>query len=264
MNASEGMAERVAVVTGVSRQAGIGFAIARRLLGEGASVFCQSWTPHDAEQGWGVDPAGITGVVEALDAVEGRLGHASLDLGIADNSQILMSSAVELFGHVDVLVVNHARSSTQSLSSLTVEELDRSWQVNARASVLLVQAFAAQHDDDRPGGRVVLFTSGQHREPMSAELPYAISKGAVHQMTLSLADALADRGITVNGLNPGPTDTGWASPDQRALVAAAMPRGRWTTPDEVATVVGWLVSDGAATVTGQVIDAESGFRRWAT
>jgi NAD(P)-dependent dehydrogenase (short-subunit alcohol dehydrogenase family) len=144
------------------------------------------------------------------------------------------------------------------------EELDRSWAVNARASVLLVQAFAAQHDDDRGDGRVVLFTSGQHREPMSAELPYAISKGAVHQMTLSLADALADRGITVNTLNPGPTDTGWASPDVAARVKASMPRRRWTTPDEIAAVVRWLLSEYAATVTGQVIDAESGFRRWAT
>ena len=249
------------MVTGVSRQAGIGFAVARRLLGEGASVFCHSWTSHDAEQSWGVDPAGITGVIDALGASDGRLGHAALDLGVAENSQALMSRAVELFGHVDVLVVNHARSSTQSLSTMTVEELDRSWQVNACAAVLLVQAFAAQHDDDRPGGRIVLFTSGQHREPMTAELPYAISKGAIHQMTLSLADALADRRITVNALNPGPTDTGWASPDQRTLVAAAMPRGRWTTPDEIAGVVSWLVSGDAATVTGQVIDAESGFRR---
>lgn len=64
--------------------------------------------------------------------------------------------------------------------------------------MLLTQAFAAQHDDRRSGGRVLLFTSGQHLAPMSQELPYAISKGAIHQMTLSLADALADRGIAVH------------------------------------------------------------------
>ncbi len=98
---------------------------------------------------------------------------------------------------------------------------------------------------------------------MSGELPYAMSKGAIHQMTLSLADALADRAITVNTLNPGPTDTGWASPEVAARVTASMPRRRWTTPDEIAAVVRWLVSEDAATVTGQVIDAESGFRRSA-
>lgn len=108
----------------------------------------------------------------------------------------------------------------------------------------------------------MLFTSGQHRAPMSRELPYAISKGAIHQMTLSLTDALADRAITVNTVNPGPTDTGWASPQLAEQVGRALPRGPWKTPGEIAAVVAWLVSDAAATVTGDVIDAETGFRRW--
>jgi 3-oxoacyl-[acyl-carrier protein] reductase len=122
-----------------------------------------------------------------------------------------------------VLVANHARSSHHALGELTAEELDLFWAVNARASVLLVQAFAAQHDG-RPGGRVVLFTSGQHRAPMSRELPYAISKGAIHQMTLSLADDLADQRISVNTVNPAPTDTGWAPPELAARVGRALPQ----------------------------------------
>jgi 3-oxoacyl-[acyl-carrier protein] reductase len=191
------------------------------------------------------------------------VGHLALDLADAANARVLVARALARFGRVDHLIVNHARSSAQSLSSMTVEELDESWAVNARASVLLVQAFAEQHNDPRTAGRVVLFTSGQHREPMSAELPYAISKGAIHQMTLSLADALADRGVTVNALNPGPTDTGWSSSAVAAQVEASMPRGRWNSPDEIAAVVRWLVSADAATITGQVIDAESGFRRWS-
>jgi len=109
---------------------------------------------------------------------------------------------------------------------------------------------------------VVLFTSGQHLAPMSNEIPYAISKGAIHQMTLTLADALADRGITVNTVNPGPTDTGWADPERMTRVSKAFPRARWITPDEIAAVVSWLASDDAAIVTGQIINAEAGFRRW--
>jgi 3-oxoacyl-[acyl-carrier protein] reductase len=80
---------------------------------------------------------------------------------------------------------------------------------------------------------------------------------AVNQMTLSLADA----GITVNAVNPGPTDTGWATAQLADQVGRALPRGRWNSPDEVATVVAWLVSDAAVTVTGNIIDAEAGFRR---
>jgi 3-oxoacyl-[acyl-carrier protein] reductase len=253
----------VAIVTGVSRRAGIGFAVARRLLAEGASVFCHSWSPHDAAQPWGADPLGSEGVIGALGAPVERVGHVALDLADAANTQRLVASAAERFGHVDILVANHARSSSGTLATMTADELDLCWAVNARASALLVQAFAARHDG-RPGGRVVLFTSGQHRGPMSGELPYAISKGAIHQMTLSLSDALADRGITLNTVNPGPTDTGWATPERAAAVGRALPRGRWTTPDEIAAVVAWLVSDAAAVITGQVVDAEAGFRRWAT
>ncbi|MEV4355724.1 SDR family oxidoreductase [Nonomuraea sp. NPDC049625] len=253
---------RVAVVTGVSRRIGIGYAIARELLATGAKVLVQSWTPHDAEQPWGSDPAGMDGVLDSLGGVGDRLHHVEADFADPAAPAWVMEQAVGRFGHVDVLVANHARSNRQSLAELTAAELDLSWAVNARASALLTQAFAAQHDDRRSGGRVILFTSGQHLAPMAGELPYAISKGAIHQMTASLADALADRGITVNTVNPGPVDTGWADPELARHVGRSLPAGRWGRPDEVARVVRWLASDEAAWITGQVINSEGGFRRW--
>jgi 3-oxoacyl-[acyl-carrier protein] reductase len=128
--------------------------------------------------------------------------------------------------------------------------------------VLLTQAFAAQHDDKRPGGRVVLFTSGQHLAPMAGELLYAISNGAVQQMTPNLADALVDRRIMVNAVNPGPTDTGWADPELFDSVRSALPMGRWGSPDDVAKLVRWLVSDESAWITGQVLNSKGGSRRW--
>ncbi|MGO9853883.1 MAG: SDR family oxidoreductase [Acidimicrobiales bacterium] len=257
------MAARVAIVTGVSRRAGIGFAVARDLLASGMTVLVQSWAAHDAEQPWGGDPAGIPGVLEALREHGERLEHMEADLALPASPAAVVERAVQLFGHVDVIVANHARSSgKQTLSHVTAEELDLSWAVNARASVLLTQAYAAQHDDRRRGGRVVLFTSGQHLAPMAQEVPYAISKGAIHQMTLTLADALVDRGITVNAVNPGPTDTGWASPELLDQVRCALPARRWGSPDDVSRLVSWLVSDDGAWITGQVLNSEGGFRRW--
>jgi 3-oxoacyl-[acyl-carrier protein] reductase len=257
------MAGRVASGTGVSRRAGIGFAIVRTLLESGMGVFIQSWSAHDAERPWRSDAEGMGGVVEALRQYGDRLEHVEADFALPDAPAAAVERAVQVFGHVDVVVANHATSSgTQSLSDVTAEDLDHSWAVNARASVLLTQAFAAQHDDRRSGGRVILFTSGQHLAPMAQELPYAISKGAIHQMTLTLADALVDRGITVNTVNPGPTDTGWATPRLYDQVRAALPAGRWGSADDVARLVAWLASDESAWITGQVLNSEGGFRRW--
>jgi 3-oxoacyl-[acyl-carrier protein] reductase len=257
------MSERVAVVTGVSRRQGIGFAIARRLLADGCNVVIHSWAPHDDEQAWAPASGELAQVLDALGGEGPRLQHVEADFTDPAAPATVIEAAVQRFGMVDVLVANHARSATGSLADVTAAELDLAWAVNARATVLLVQAYAARHDDARADGRVVLFTSGQHREPMAAELPYAISKGAIHQMTWSLADALADRAITVNAINPGPVDTGWPTDELREALRPAFPAGRWGSPEDIAGIVAWLVSPDCAWLTGQVLDAEGGFRRTA-
>jgi 3-oxoacyl-[acyl-carrier protein] reductase len=127
--------------------------------------------------------------------------------------------------------------------------------------LLLAQAFAQAHDG-RPGGRIVLMTSGQNLGPMAGEIAYAASKGALAGVTLTLADELADRGITVNCVNPGPVDTGWATPELLAAVTERLPAGRWGEPDDPARLIAWLVSDDGRWMTGQVLNTEGGYRRW--
>jgi len=263
---SRPLAGRVAIVTGVSRRVGIGLAVARRLAALGAGLFVTSWAAHDREQPWGADPGGVAAVLAELGSGDasspaGRVGHLEADFLDPGAPDRVMAAAVEAFGHVDILVCNHARSSLGGLGQLTAAELDATFAVNTRAVLLLVQAFAAQHDG-RPGGRVVLFTSGQHLHPMPGELAYAASKGALLQVTASLADALADRGITVNTINPGPTDTGYVDQATRERVATMFPAGRWGAPDDAARLVAWLCTDDAAWVTGQVVNSEGGFRRF--
>ena len=248
-------AGRNALVTGASRRAGIGYAIAQRLLEAGAAVFVHGWTPHDATQHWGAEPGGT----EAL-ARELGVPFAEADFADAAAPALVVTAAREALGPLDILVVNHARSGHGGLAGLTADEIDAFLHENVRAALLLVRDFAAQHDDGREGGRVVLLTSGQHIAPMAGEVAYAVSKGALQQATLTLADELADRGITVNTVNPGPTDTGWGLAEREPQ--RTMPFGRWGEPDDAARLVAWLCSDDARWITGQTIDSEGGFRRW--
>jgi 3-oxoacyl-[acyl-carrier protein] reductase len=91
---------------------------------------------------------------------------------------------------VDVLVANHARSGRGRLADLTADDLDAHWAVNARGTLLLVKEMAAAHDGRR-GGRIVMLTFGQHLGGMPGEVAYAVTKGAVHQATATLAAELA-------------------------------------------------------------------------
>jgi len=149
---------RVAVVTGVSRRAGIGYAIARRLAGLGASLFLHHYAPHDQDQPWGADPGGpaaVTGGVASALAGGAGVRDAEFDLARPSAPGQLISAAGAAFGHLDILVCNHARSGPDGpLGTLDAAVLDAHWAVDARSVILAAQAFAAQHDG-RPGGRII-------------------------------------------------------------------------------------------------------------
>ena len=235
-----------ALVTGLSRRAGIAWAIGERLVADGWQVSASGWPPHDAEQPWGGDtaPPDLPNV-----------SWQAADLADPEAAASLVDSHVSRVGALDALIAVHARSSEQDLLTVTAAELDASFAVNARATVLLVQAAA------RAGvRRVVLFTTGVHRDPMPTELPYAMSKAAVQGITATLAATLARSGATVNTVNPGPNDTGYADAETRAHVGARMPlAARWGTPRDTADLVAFLVSDAAAWITGQTIDSDGGW-----
>ncbi len=245
-------------MTGASRRVAIGAAIARRLAADGAAVMLHSWSPHDAEQPWGADVGGPDALLDELRAGGGRVEHLAVDLADPDAPTAVVDATQEAFGRLDIVVANHARSSSQSLEQLSAAELDLAYAVNVRATLLLVRAFAAGHDR-RSGGRVVLFTSGQYHGAMPEELPYVATKAALHELTRSLAVHLMPRGITVNCINPGPNDTGYADPDTIAAVTERAPGGRWSTPADAAKLVAWLVSDDADWITGQTIASDGGW-----
>ncbi len=254
---------RTVVVTGVSRRAGIGYALACRLAAYGASVFCHHFTDHDHEQPWGSDDIGLV-----LDGVRGHLiGEARLadlpaDLAAEGAPERVIAAAVAEFGRVDALVCNQALSGSDgAIGELSARELDRHWAVDARASILLAQAFAAQHAEGDTGS-IIFLTSGQGLGPMPGEVAYAAAKAALAGVTTTIADQLADRGIRVNTVNPGPVDTGYLTEEMMRAVRPMFPAGRYGEPDDPARLIAWLLTDEARWIVGQTISSEGGFGRW--
>ncbi|MCC5474140.1 SDR family oxidoreductase [Streptomyces barringtoniae] len=259
---------RTALVTGASRRAGIGHAVARRLAAYGASVYLHHHVPHDAAMPWGADsPEAVVGSVRNVLADPGaRVGSGPGDLADPAEPARLIDTVGEEFGRLDILVANHALSGSDgTLEEIDAAMLDAHWAVDTRSVLLLVQAYArsrARLPGETPGGRVVLMTSGQDLGGgMPGEIAYALQKGALASITRSLAGTLAEQGITVNAVNPGPVDTGYATGEGHAAVAARFPGGRWGLPDDPARLIAWLATDEAGWITGEVINSEGGFRR---
>lgn len=254
---------RAVVVTGVSRRAGIGYATASRLAAYGASVLCHHFAPHDHEQPWGGDDvaAVLAGVRRHL-VGDARVVDLHADLAEAGAPERVIEVAHSEFGRLDGLVCNQALSGSDgALGELSAVELDRHWAVDARASILLAQALAARHTVGTPGA-IVFLTSGQSLGPMPGEVAYAAAKAALAGVTATIADELADRGIRVNTVNPGPVDTGYLTEAAWRAVAAKFPFGRFGAPDDPARLIAWLLTEEGAWVTGQVISSEGGFGRW--
>ncbi len=251
------------LVTGVSRRAGIGYATACRLAAYGASVFCHHYAPHDQAQPWGGDDLGA--VLEGVRAHlvgSARLADTHADLADPDAPQRVVGAAVEALGHLDALVCNQAMSGSDgALGQVTAAELDHHWAVDARASILLAQAFAAQHDGGKPA-YIVFLTSGQGLGPLPGEVAYVAAKAALAGLTTTIADELADQGIRVNTVNPGPVDTGYLDEAAWQAMASMFPFGRCGQPDDPARLIAWLTTPEAQWVTGQVINTEGGFARW--
>ena len=266
------LAGRTVLVTGVSRRIGIGHAIACRAADYGASIVAHHYRPHDVSQPWGADDVeAVMASIRSHLVGPAQLIDVPADLAAPGEPARVVEQAVAAAGHLDTLVCNQAMSSPDGpLSEMTEAVLDAHWAVDARASILLAQAFAAQEGFAAPAppgpgrrrGAIVFLTSGQSLGPLPGEIAYAAAKAAIAGVTLTISEELIDAGITVNTVNPGPVDTGYVTEEIRQATAAMFPQGRWGEPDDAARLITWLLTDEARWITGQVISSEGGFARW--
>ena len=248
--------DRVALVTGVGRRAGIGAAIARELARAGANVFVSFLRRYDEAQSWGGDAAMPEALLQELRS-HAEADGCELDLSDPTAPAALFAAARRRFGRVDILVNNAAHWEAGGIERVDASQLDRHFAVNARAAVLLCAEFARHKAAGSPG-RIVNITSGQGLGPMPGELAYAVTQAALDVLTVSLSAELADRHITVNAVDPGPTDTGWMTASVKAALEAAASTGTVASPQDTARIVRALVSEAAAHVTGQIVRVRPG------
>lgn len=248
-----------ALVTGATRRIGIGAAICRALARAGANVAFTSFAAYDAEM-YGADRSDPERLLAELRDLGVEVAHIPWDLEAADRLPALLDLVEAELGPLSILVNNAAYSTRDGWRELSANELDRHYGVNARATALLSVEFCRRFSGER-GGRIINFSSGQELGAMPDELAYAMSKAAIVTFTRSLAPAVMEKGITVNAVNPGVTDTGWITPELKDALMPMMPAGRFGSPEDAARVVAWLASDEAQWVTGQLINSEGGFVR---
>jgi 3-oxoacyl-[acyl-carrier protein] reductase len=242
---------KVALVTGVTRRAGIGAAIARELGRAGARLFVTCFRRYDEQQAWGVETL-LRRELSALAEVDGL----EVDLSHPGAAAELFRQARQRFGQVDILVNNAAHWEAGGIDVVSPDQLDRHYAVNVRATVMLCAEFVRQ-SPLLHAGRIINLTSGQGQSPMPGEIAYAVTKAALDALTISLGPELVERGIAVHAIDPGPTDTGWISKALRSEIAQASPSGRISSPDEIARLVRRLVGADAASTTGRVIRAQA-------
>jgi 3-oxoacyl-[acyl-carrier protein] reductase len=238
---------RVALVTGGGR--GIGAAVALRLAEDGADVALTY--VHDADR-----------AAEVVDRIKG-IGRRALAVRADSADAGAVVAAVDLavaeFGRLDVLVNNAGAFLLGPLEELTLAEFDRTVAVNVRAPFVAAQAAAANMTD---GGRIVNIGSNvAERLPFAGFTLYAMSKTALTGLTKGLGRELGPRGITVNIVNPGPTDTELSPADgpDADTIKGFTAVGRYAEPADIASAVAYLARPDSRNVTGATINVDGGF-----
>lgn len=233
---------KIALVTGGN--SGIGLAVARRFAQEGARVFITG--RREAQ------------LAEAVTSIGGQVEAIAGDLTSTADLARLFETIHARAGRLDILVHSSGVSEAASLEETTEEHVDRAFGLNVRALVFTVQHAARLMGE---GGAIVLLGSIAGGMAISGYGTYAATKAAVRSYGRTWSAELAPRGIRVNTLSPGPTDTpmfGQASDEVRQALSAQIPARRLGHPDEVAAAALYLASDDSTYVSGAELVIDGG------
>lgn len=234
---------KVAIVTGAS--SGIGRAIAERFAEDGALVVVNhSKSPEKAQQ-----------VVAGIQARGGKAVAVQADMSLVADARRLVIETVAQFGRLDILVNNAGRFMPKPMAETTEEEFDLLMALHAKGPYFAMQEAAQVLKD---GGRIINISTCATRMSFPGATAYLGSKAALEQYTKGLAHELAPRGITVNTVSPGFTETGMMTDSYRQTGIELSPLKRLGLPQDIADVVAFLVSEQARWLTGQTIQVGGG------
>ena len=249
------------LITGVSRDAGIGAGIAREFARTRSDIFITYYRPYDHVSGLAGSQDEPHRLLTELRGQGCRAEGMEADLSDPDAPRRLFDGVEAALGPVRVLINNATYSMPGGIDNLTAEQLDRTYAVNLRGMALLCVEFVRRYKPaaaDSAPGRIINLSSGQSVGAMPGELAYVATKGAVEAFTVSLSAEVASLGITVNAIDPGITDTGWIPPDLKSEWERTSPMGRVGTPADAARLIRFLASPEAGWITGQVIHSRGG------
>lgn len=234
---------KVAIVTGAS--SGIGRAIAERFAEDGAIVVVNYSTSSEKAQQ----------VVTGIQAKGGKAMAVQADMAHVPEARRLVRDTAAQFGRLDILVNNAGKFMPKPMAETTEEEFDHLIALHAKGPYFAMQEAAQVLKE---GGRIINISTCATRMSFPGATAYLGSKAALEQYTKGLAHELAPRGITVNTVSPGFTDTGMMTDAYRDMGIQLSPFKRLGLPQDIANVVAFLVSEQAHWLTGQTIQVGGG------